>query len=909
MRLWHDWRSQALLAVFLLVLALMVHPRFVWADEVATSEDEQLLAAEQVSALTADDAVEEESPDDQLQAEGQQPEVQQQVADDQPDGTPSDDEASPDEQPQAVEPEAQTQPEAPTQPEAQAQPDGTSASATTEDEPLATEPASGDDSETAAQVDDGSDATDEAALLTLANTGSAGDKKQLIANGTYIIRTGLGSQLVLDTEGTKNGDRANVVEAAYKGGAKQAWRIVYDTARGLYRIYRKESDGSKYCLDVTNGRAQKGTNVQLYTSNGNTAQWWDIIADGNGFNIVSALKSSLVLDVENGKADDGTNVQIYRDNGNDAQRFYFYLTNPTVAAGTQVIKDGAYEIVCTVSGGTSNVADIAGGSLAHGANVRMHTGNSSIAQRFHFEYNGEGYYDVVAVSSGRSLDAKDSGLLPGTNVQQATSTGKKAQQWVVKRNSNGTYSLINRANGLALAITGSSPKSGANLRLTTARNNAGQQFKLRSIDMLPTGIFNIMALSATDQVIEIKDSSSAEGASAQMHAASGSLGQKFELKRVAANEYRIRTAASGGWLSATKTGETVTQKGDHATAASKANTWRAEWANGHFVLVNKATGAALTMSGGKTANGTKVTTTKTTGAVSQQFTIAPTNLLEPGCYFVASLKGPYLDISGDSPDSGANVLVNAHDSSLGQYFYLQRSGSAYRLKNAYSGKYVEADGTSNDANVTQRSSSSSDSQRWTARIADGGCVMFVNAATPNLVLDIAGGQTANGTNVRIHKANNTEAQAWKLIKTTYNPYPDYVLRAIQRANASSSATRYLIVVDRNNTHTIIMSGGNGSWKPYKNFLCTVGKSSTPTVTGSFSVGSRGYSFGSGYTCYYWTQFYADYLFHSVLYNEGTRTIQDGRLGVHASHGCVRLAIDNAYWIYSNVPSGTRVLVY
>jgi lipoprotein-anchoring transpeptidase ErfK/SrfK len=81
------------------------------------------------------------------------------------------------------------------------------------------------------------------------------------------------------------------------------------------------------------------------------------------------------------------------------------------------------------------------------------------------------------------------------------------------------------------------------------------------------------------------------------------------------------------------------------------------------------------------------------------------------------------------------------------------------------------------------------------------------------------------------------------------------------------------------------------------------------VTGSFSVGSRGYSFGSGFTCYYWTQFYSDYLFHSVLYREGTRTVMDGRLGIHASHGCVRMTIENAKWIYSNVPSGTRVLIY
>jgi lipoprotein-anchoring transpeptidase ErfK/SrfK len=36
---------------------------------------------------------------------------------------------------------------------------------------------------------------------------------------------------------------------------------------------------------------------------------------------------------------------------------------------------------------------------------------------------------------------------------------------------------------------------------------------------------------------------------------------------------------------------------------------------------------------------------------------------------------------------------------------------------------------------------------------------------------------------------------------------------------------------------------------------------------------------------------------------------DGTLGVPASHGCVRLDINNAYWINQNIPSGTRVYSY
>ena len=55
--------------------------------------------------------------------------------------------------------------------------------------------------------------------------------------------------------------------------------------------------------------------------------------------------------------------------------------------------------------------------------------------------------------------------------------------------------------------------------------------------------------------------------------------------------------------------------------------------------------------------------------------------------------------------------------------------------------------------------------------------------------------------------------------------------------------------------------------------------------------------------------YGDYLFHSVLYNKYNGSLNDGRLGMALSHGCVRLDINNAKWIYDVIPSGTTVVVY
>ena len=130
-----------------------------------------------------------------------------------------------------------------------------------------------------------------------------------------------------------------------------------------------------------------------------------------------------------------------------------------------------------------------------------------------------------------------------------------------------------------------------------------------------------------------------------------------------------------------------------------------------------------------------------------------------------------------------------------------------------------------------------------------------------------------------------------------------------RANLYSSSTPYIIMVDRGNRKVGVYQGWRGAWKNVKYWSCTVGAPSTPTVSGVFKVGSRGYYFNSGNVrCFWWTQFYGDYLFHSTTYYHNG-AVADSRLGLALSHGCVRLNINNAKWIYDTVPTGSTVVVY
>ncbi len=131
----------------------------------------------------------------------------------------------------------------------------------------------------------------------------------------------------------------------------------------------------------------------------------------------------------------------------------------------------------------------------------------------------------------------------------------------------------------------------------------------------------------------------------------------------------------------------------------------------------------------------------------------------------------------------------------------------------------------------------------------------------------------------------------------------------RKAQSYYSPTGYLLLVNRATHKVGVFAGRQGAWTNMFYWDCGDGAPSTPTVTGVFKVGMKGYYFDSGSArCFWYTQFYGNYLFHTVLcYKDGR--IMDGRVGMALSHGCVRLQISNAKWIYDNIPRNTTVVVY
>ena len=133
------------------------------------------------------------------------------------------------------------------------------------------------------------------------------------------------------------------------------------------------------------------------------------------------------------------------------------------------------------------------------------------------------------------------------------------------------------------------------------------------------------------------------------------------------------------------------------------------------------------------------------------------------------------------------------------------------------------------------------------------------------------------------------------------------------ANDQASSTNYIVIVDRAAHRVGVFKGSKYNWTDAKYYKCCVGKPSTPTISGTFTVGSKGKYFDTGTKgrCWYYTQISGNYLFHSVIYDRQNtpKKIIDNSMDAAVSHGCVRLELENAKWIYDNVPKNTKVIIY
>ena len=172
-------------------------------------------------------------------------------------------------------------------------------------------------------------------------------------------------------------------------------------------------------------------------------------------------------------------------------------------------------------------------------------------------------------------------------------------------------------------------------------------------------------------------------------------------------------------------------------------------------------------------------------------------------------------------------------------------------------------------------------------------------------------QKQNGMKV----TGRTDEETWNLIFN--NPgivMPD----ATPKPEPTKEPTPFAITVDvTNQVVSVYTRDEEGNYTiPVRQMLCSSGKVGTDSPVGDWVLNGR-----KARWCYfpkwgdyarYWTRINASVAFHSPIYSAvSVKAIKEGSyemLGNRASHGCIRLALEDAKWIYDNVGAGTVVSI-
>lgn len=136
---------------------------------------------------------------------------------------------------------------------------------------------------------------------------------------------------------------------------------------------------------------------------------------------------------------------------------------------------------------------------------------------------------------------------------------------------------------------------------------------------------------------------------------------------------------------------------------------------------------------------------------------------------VRSKVASSVDIPGGSAaDSTAIQLYSGNSSKAQQFTFTRQSDGSYEIVNVNSGKALDVRNgvAENNAIVQQYSRNNSQAQRWFIR--DSGTGYYLQSALGNWVLDLSGGNTANGAAIRLYAPNGTASQLFVVSSSDVN---------------------------------------------------------------------------------------------------------------------------------------------
>lgn len=325
----------------------------------------------------------------------------------------------------------------------------------------------------------------------------AAENKNLIPDGVYKIGNAQNSNYVLDIASGSKNNGANVQLYLSNGTTAQSFKVTHDT--NGYVTFTNVNSGR--ALDVSGGKVANYSNIQQYNSNGTKSQKWIVKKSGSGYTIISALDSNYVLDLSGGKVVNSRNIQLYQGNGSTAQQWTFEKNitererlDEMATQNKSMMDDGVYYIK---NRDVKFALDVSGGSAYSGANVQLYSLNKTDAQKWLVSHDSKGYVSFKNVNSGMYLTA--TGSSNGANVNQQSPSNGYNQKWIIAFDSSQNIKLVSGLNSkLVIDVSGGKIQNGSNIQLYTSNNSAAQKWVFEYISKdVQVSLTKIMGTSQT----------------------------------------------------------------------------------------------------------------------------------------------------------------------------------------------------------------------------------------------------------------------------------------------------------------------------------------------------------------------------------------------------------------------------
>lgn len=636
----------------------------------------------------------------------------------------------------------------------------------------------------------------------------ASENKNLIPDGKYVISSMLNSKYVLDVKNGSMNNSANIELSTFNNETDNQAFIVSHDAQG-YITFTNAKSGK--VLDVSDGKASNGKNVQQYTSNGTRAQKWVVKKSNKGYMIISALDSNYVLDVSGSKANNGTNIQLYSGNGSDAQNWNiekfvskYEKLDALANSNKNTIADGTYEISTKLN--TGYVLDMTSSSLSNGGNVQIYESNETPAQGWIVSHDSKGYVTIKNENSGKVMEIKDNKTTNLQNVQQNAANDNYGQKWIAIKNSDGSIELVSGENqNYCLDLYSSRTVNGNNVDIYGRNNSNAQRWVFRnklnyreSLDqlanenknVLANGTYTIASKINDNYVLDMASSTLSNGGNVQLYEANGTKAQSF-----------IVNHDKNGYVTITNENSNKVIEVNSNSVANMANiqqnqsndSYRQKWiaiknSDGSIELVSALNkNYCIDLYSSRIVNGNNVDLYQRNSSNAQKWLFktknnqsqVPTNYdaiaaqnkdaIADGKYEIATKLNTsfVLDMTSSSLSNGGNVQLYASNGTKAQGWIVSHDSKGYvTITNENSGKVMEVAGNKvgNLVNVQQNQANSNMGQKWIAMKKADGFIELVSALNTNYCLDLYSSKTVSGNNVEIYERNNSNAQLWKFQK-------------------------------------------------------------------------------------------------------------------------------------------------